>query len=517
MSVSTSTAVYNWLQEMKIPVSKTYIKEQLLSHPDYPSLLSITDTLNELRIENVAVQIQKDQLYEVNTPFLAHLNGNGGEFVIIKNGDNIQQQFPGFYDRWRGVIIAAEKPLNWIHKENANRVKEDVITARVLFFTLSLLASFIFFSNIVSFNWVKVGLMLIATAGIFVSWMIVSKDLGIENKMADQVCGKDTDCNSVIHSSKAKLLFEIGWSDAGIIYFSFLLVTLLVASFNNSLTSIYPLLVLFAVVSIPVTIVSIYYQWKVIKKWCRLCLIAVALLWSQCIVLLPETINFLKYGFGKMTGTDTAQVSFIVFITIAAWLWLKPMIKQNKKLEAENFASKRFKRNADIFNALLKKQKKINVNPEGLGITIGNLAAENTIIKVCNPYCGSCDKAHTIIDKLLEENNKLKVQIIFNASDDEKDIKAKPVKHLMALNEKNGRQLVQKALDDWYLADKKDYDAFAGKYVLNGELEKQGVKLKSMKAWCDEVKIEFTPTFFVNGYQLPNQYNLEDLNYFLEK
>jgi protein-disulfide isomerase len=500
---------------MKIPVSKTYIKKQLLSHPDYPSLLSITDILTELRIENTAVQIEKDQLHEVNTPFLAHLNGNGGEFVIIKNRNNLDQQFPGFYDRWGGVIIAVEKPLNWSHKENSDWIKKDSKTTRTLLLTLSTLALFIFFSGIITFDWTKTGLMLIAAAGIFVSWMIVSKDLGIENKIAEQVCGKDADCNSVIHLSEKKLPFGIGWSDGGIIYFPFLLMGLLVTSSIGAGASIYQLLVLFATASMLLTIVSIYYQWKVIKKWCGLCLVTVALLWLQFIVLLPESINFLKYGFGKTTLIDIVQVSFILFITTTAWLWLKPMIKKNKKLESENFAAKRFKVNPDIFNALLEKQKKLHLNPDGLGIIIGNPAAENTIIKVCNPYCGPCAKAHPVIDKLLEENANLKVQILFTATDNENDIKAKPVRHLMALYEKNDKQLMQKALDDWYMADKKDYDAFASTHVLNGELENQAEKLKAMKAWCDEVKIEFTPTFFVNDYQLPKQYNIEELKYFL--
>lgn len=516
MSASISTTVYNWLREMKIPVSKTYIKQQLLSHPDYPSLLSITDTLTELKIENAAVQIQKDQLHEVDTPFLAHLNGNGGEFVILKNRDNIDQQFPGFYSRWGGVIIAAEKPLNWINKENSDWLKKDSKTVKALFFALSLLAFFIFFSNIVLFDLVKTSLFLIAVLGIFVSWMIVSKDLGFENKIADQVCGKDADCNSVIHSSKNKLSFDIGWSDGGIIYFPFLLMSLFITSFNIRVGGIYPLFVLLAAASIPLSIVSIYYQWKMIKKWCRLCLVTVALLWLQFIVLLPESINLLKYGFSKTAFIEIVQVSFILFLTTAAWLWLRPIIKKNKNLQGENFAAKRFSRNVDVFNALLEKQKKLNIKPEGLGITLGNPDAENTIIKVCNPYCGPCAKAHPIIDKLLDENDNLKVQILFTATDDEKDSTAKPVKHLMALYERNGR-VIQKALDDWYLADRKDYDAFAEKYILNDELEKQAKKLRSMKTWCDEVKIEFTPTFFINGYQLPKQYNIEELKYFLRK
>ena len=123
MSVTINTTVHTWLQELKIPASKTYIKQQLFSHPDYPSLLSITDTLNELGIENTAVHIEKGQLHEVPTPFLAHLNDRGGEFAVIRKNEQPDQQVaqcsslfqiiqrcdskPG----WR-LAITLESPLN---------------------------------------------------------------------------------------------------------------------------------------------------------------------------------------------------------------------------------------------------------------------------------------------------------------------------------------------------------------------------------------------------------------------
>lgn len=502
---------------MKIPVSRTYIKQQLLSHPDYPSLLSITDTLDELDIQNTALQIEKEQLPELPVPFIAHLNGNGGEFAMIKNRDNLDKQLPGFFNRWEGIVLVAEQPKNWCHKQNDEWLKKDNNNHNAVVAVLSLLIFFIILSAAFSFSWIQAGLLLVAIAGLFISWMIVSKDLGIENKIADEVCGKDADCNSVIHSNVSKLPFGIGWSDAGIIYFSFLLLSLIISSCNYSITRIYSFLSVLSVAALPFTLISVYYQWRIIKKWCKLCLITIAFLWMQLIVLLPQTINLLNNGFGKSNIHDAGLLIFLLSINVAAWLWLKPVIETNKKLETESFAADRFRRNADIFKALLEKQRKLTLNSGGLGITLGNPAATNTIIKVCNPYCRPCSKAHPVIDTLLEENKNLKVQVIFTANDDERDIRAKPVKHLMALYEKNDAKLIRRAMDDWYMADRRDYDVFAGKYSLNGELERQGEKLKAMKRWCNEVKIEGTPTFFINGYELPKQYNVEELKYFLNK
>jgi len=517
MSASVSATVYSWLKEMNIPVSKTFIREQLLSHPNYPSLLSITDTLNELQIENTALHIEKEQLPELPAPFLAHINGKGGTFVMVKDGSNPDQQYPGYFERWSGVVMAAEKPGVWNHKENREWLAKESSKRKAILITLAALAVFILSVAVFSFDGTMIALLLTAAAGVFVSWLIVSKDLGIENKIADQVCGANADCNTVIHSSAGKLPLGVSWSDAGIIYFPFLLLTLLVASFTNTLSIFYPLLVLIAAAAIPVTLVSVYYQWIVIKKWCLLCLVTAALLWLQFVVLLHHSVNLLKYGFDKSAVTNAWPVVFLLFITAATWFWLKPLLKTNKKLETEIFSLRRFKNNPEVFNALLEKQRKLTVNPNGLGIILGNPQAKNTIIKVCNPYCGPCAKAHPVIEELLQENKNLKVQILFTANDDANDKKAKPVKHLMALCEKSDDTLIAKALDDWYLADKKDYEVFANKNRLNGELENQGVKLKAMRQWCDEVKIEYTPTFFINGWQLPKQYKIEDVKYFLQK
>ena len=79
----------------------------------------------------------------------------------------------------------------------------------------------------------------------------------------------------------------------------------------------------------------------------------------------------------------------------------------------------------------------------------------------------------------------------------------------------NDKQVIKHALDDWYLSDKKEYDVFAVKYAMNGELTKQGHKIEAMDNSCKAMNIHATPTIFINGYQLPDAYNIEDLQYFL--
>lgn len=85
----------------------------------------------------------------------------------------------------------------------------------------------------------------------------------------------------------------------------------------------------------------------------------------------------------------------------------------------------------------------------------------------------------------------------------------------MAIAQTKDNNLIKHSLDDWYMSEEKDYEKFAGKYPMNGELTKQGDKLKHMDEWCKKMKIEFTPTIFINEKQLPSAYSIGDLQYFL--
>ena len=192
----------------------------------------------------------------------------------------------------------------------------------------------------------------------------------------------------------------------------------------------------------------------------------------------------------------------------------KPYFDQLVKSKITTREYNRIKYNTEIYQTLLEKQPAINHSIEGLGIDIGNPESKNTIVKVCNPYCGPCAKAHSLIENLVDQN-LAKAKIIFTTTTAETDHGKKPVEHLLALASYNDEAKTKSALDDWYLSAKKDYETFASKNPMNGELAKQSEKIEKMDAWCRQMQISFTPTIYINGHQLPEVYSLEDLKYFL--
>jgi len=85
----------------------------------------------------------------------------------------------------------------------------------------------------------------------------------------------------------------------------------------------------------------------------------------------------------------------------------------------------------------------------------------------------------------------------------------------LAVSGENNEVKTKRALDDWYLPETKDYEKFAASYIMNGDLLNQNEKIDAMHKWCKAMEIRATPTIFINGYQLPDAYNIDDLQYFL--
>lgn len=264
---------------------------------------------------------------------------------------------------------------------------------------------------------------------------------------------------------------------------------------------------------LPYPVFSIYYQWRVAKQWCVLCLAVQALLLLGGINVIA---NHFLFPIPQFSFLFIANCLLLFMLPVVIWYTVKPHILRLQGAKNTKREYLRIKFNTEIFETLLKKQKAISIPTDGLGIDLGNPAATNTLIKVCNPYCGPCAKAHPKIEELLEQNENLKVKIIFTTPNDPGNYMYRPVNHLLAVQEKFKKEkTIKQALDDWYLDDNKEYNFFAAKYPMNGELKQQGTKIDAMFNWCKQMGVTATPTLFLNGYQLPDAYSIEDLKYFL--
>lgn len=80
--------VIEFVNSLKIKVTKNTILDLLQSHPDYPSLLSISDTLKKINIETLALKIDNDQFLNLPLPFIAIQNDTNNSFIIVETIDS---------------------------------------------------------------------------------------------------------------------------------------------------------------------------------------------------------------------------------------------------------------------------------------------------------------------------------------------------------------------------------------------------------------------------------------------
>lgn len=523
MAATLENIVGRWLRRMTISVSPHFLREKLQSHPDYPSLLSVTDTLDELGIDNAALQIDKEMLQEAPLPFLAHHTAKG-EFVII---DNINKQVkPGsdFEKNWNGAALLGEKPENWRHAENEKRLTDEKKSLQTLIFSVLFVVALAALTLVNGFSWQLTALLVVSLCGLAVAILIVQEELGIHNELTEKLChaGKNTDCRAVMHSKGSwfpKWLNPVasrlpagtvGWADAGIIYFTAYNLLLIAFLYSDDVSGITILAVLSAA-AMPFTFFSLYLQWQVVKKWCPLCLITVAVLWGQAALLYPVTLSLAKgAGWSLFSFTIIAFTVFIFSVIGTGWfLLLKPSLESNKKLTTLNFSLRRFKNNPALFEILLLQQRQVDTTPFKHDLQLCNAAAPVQILVACNPYCGPCATAHEALHELAKKNDiGLTVRLTIK-HDKKDDIKTQAADYILCLLYQKSEAYKKQALHDWYAM--MNMEQFALKYpvTLNGiDITEQ---LKRHEQWTEEAVIKFTPTIFINGYELPKQYNATDL------
>lgn len=537
------------LTMLKLQVTRTSLEKDLTNHPDYPSLLSIADVLALYGVENISIISTMEKLSEAPFPCIVPIKSatNGDNFFTIISAvkDNLVHYYDPKKSRWGNtnyetfrekwpsgivLLVDAEGAFNETDYVIKRRKEKQLNAGRystwltLPVFALTYCLYYLFRDGHTALF--SSGFFLSSLLGCAVCSLLLWYEFDSYNPILQQICstGKKVNCSAILNSSASKI-GNISWSSIGFIYFSGALFTQLMTGIENA----YSLFTLasFNTFAVPYVVFSIYYQWRIAKQWCLMCLTV------QALLILQFSLSLFAHwhtaiSIGKVLNVQLIfPVIFSYLVPIVSLSLLLAQLRSAKEGKSHKVDLQRLKHNRHVFEVLLQKQPVITESVKDLGIILGNPDALYTVIKVCNPYCKPCSKSHRQIENLLRINPDVKIQIIYTANSDERDMTGTPVKHFLALAETNQEDLVRAALNDWYSADEKDYAAFADKYPINDDLKKQNTKVNAMRKWCDATHVAFTPTFFISVpfesggskskeiYQLPDLYTISDLSYFL--
>jgi len=523
----------HYLQLLSAKVTSTSIQRRLEEDPNYPSLLSLSETFDKYNIPNSAFEVAPEDLPDAETPFLAFVTvpGMGKEFVLVVRMDHDSISYrhkrkriktipkEEFLKRYQNVIWIAE-PDEYSGDQNYFKDLQQEKGAgkrKVLWYTsLVALLIYTFILNMPPTHlYAFLPIAMLKVLGTTTAILLLAYETGDRNEYIKPLCkaGGHANCDAVLNSKAAKIL-GVSWAELGFFYFSTTTLLLLLPHFTFEEKTL--ILAVGNIIAFPYILFSIFYQWKIVKQWCMLCLTV------QSILLLELVWNIFNFWLSKYKTSISVsdalepmllQLSYCLFISIIGWYGLKSLLVKARDAKMYLINYRRLQYSPEIFQAILLQQPIIHEGWENLGIRIGNEKATNVIVKVCNPYCGPCSKAHPALHDIVRNNKEVQVRIIFINTNSDRG--ALVSKHFMAIADKGDQEMIQLALDDWYQAPIKDYELFSSKYPMNGELKKQDSKLNSMNKWCTDAEINYTPCLFVNGRRLPQQYDVQELKYFL--
>ena len=418
MKDTLSFLVQSLLQKNKIKIDSEELDFQIQSHPSYPSLHAITGVLSHFDIENTAIRVpvDKETLEQLPTNFIAQVKTeNNTDFaLVIKKDKNYKIIYSNkksktiseavFLEEFTGILIAVEKDeTKQTNKTNTTNLQKPLFSIALVLFSV------LFFKS--SPNFTEIFYFLTTLIGVTISYLIIQHDLGLDSKIIDSICSqesKTTNCNAVLNSKGATLYKNIKLSDVSLVYFLALsMATLLLSITNTALNTLY----LISLTALPVVMYSIYYQIKVSKNWCILCLGIASVL-----VLQASIFFFIKFNFSVLSIIPSLLIGFS-FITIAAiWLFISSKLKQEQDFKKLKIESIKFKRNFDLFNTLLQQSKKVDTTLANTSeIVLGNKNAPLNITVITNPFCGHCKSVHNLVETLLNKHhNEVSVTVRFN-------------------------------------------------------------------------------------------------------
>jgi uncharacterized membrane protein/thiol-disulfide isomerase/thioredoxin len=523
------------LKSLNVKHSNLHLSSLLTEHLSSLSLLAVQDTLSEYKIESGAIRKGEHSYHDFELPFICaiqQIDWPVAAFTIVinLNQDRIDYLDPvtnkittttieNFQTIDKGIIMLIDGSQATDEKDlNQNLVLErnkTLLANLPLVFAIASLLScgaYIISHFDRNHSLMNLGYLLSTGIGVFISLLLLWHEFDKDNKLIKQVCGKGgkkVNCNAVLSSSHSSM-FGVSWSTWGGAFFCmlFLVQLLFVNDFSFLVVTASASLLV-----VPYVFYSLYVQWRIVKQWCPLCLGVQAILLINALIAI--SVFFQADGFYL---SNSLQIyPFVITISIGAFMLflisaLVPVLKSARDSKALEKNLRMFKSDKNVFKYFLGKSEPLVYPVDSLGIILGNPEANNEIVKVCNPYCGPCSDMHLKLEKVIKSNNDIKLRIIFTASIEKNDMARKPVTHFLALQQKFGDKVVHTAIDDWYSSPYKDYENFASRFVIDSKfLDDQNDKIIAMSSWVESMKIRVTPTLFVNGYELPSEFKVEDL------
>lgn len=506
--------LFQYLDKENINIDKEEFLFQNQSHPDYPSLLSIADTLSFFNIDNVVIRVEVSDIDLLPNRFVAFLNEEmsssqlyfierkGNIFLCSKDKKTLEISKSELESRWKGIVLLVEKSKN----EEVLKPNKNPVSLILQIFALVLLALVLCqFDTDFSTKFFVV----FPIIGILFSVAALKDLFGTKSALLNGFCNMtaSTSCASVVDSTKWKIFEVVNFSDLSIVFFVSQFLGLLVFLFSGDATDYFTIQKMLLLVSTPVLFLSVYYQKFVEKKWCPICIVIISIILLE----LGYLAVFQNLVFAILT--KSVVVFGLIFLSITLiWSALKKILTKQKDLKEYQLKAIRFERNYDTFKNSLFAKNRVQLPQSHL--LLGNKESKTIITVISSPFCSHCKGAHELMETILKKHhNNLQIQVILKTNIEKGSEENKNLfRSLIKIYQQNGEFDFIKALNNWF--ENKNKMEWFNLFSINTTTEFDEI-LNAQYKWCEENDYNFTPTIFVNGYEYPQAYSRETLEFFI--
>lgn len=497
-----------------IPYTKIGLESFLNSNPFSHTIYGVSKILTAYGVSNQAIRVNEPEnflkdlshsciiIYRGAYILVTHSDYEN-VFGIDLNGLSFKIKIQDLLSEWNSktIIITsaanAKEPNYTINKrfQMLNSIKSVVVLVCSI-----IIIVYGFLLNTTSYTSLRLEILLVSFLGIGVSYLLLLKQLNIENVFANKLCSlvKEGKCEDVTGSKGGKVFGLVSLSEIGMAYF---LVNVFILSY---LPSLLDTLGLINIVILPFSFWSLWYQKFRVKKWCILCICVLMLMWVQAFIFVMNGLLYhVLFIWNSIVLVCVLYMAVTIFLNkYMVYLQYKRMyyrVQTNyNKLKYDNRVKKIL---------LYPNRHCINDN-NCSSIVFGNPNSPNIITVFSNPLCNPCAKLHNLIHNYPSVN--VCIRYAFTHYDSESSIINK---FFIALYQQYGASITWHALSEWYEHGREKGVSFFSKFELNIESDRVSHEFNKHEAWANNEFLVGTPTTFVNGLMVEWPYEVTDYLY----
>ncbi len=501
----------------KVPVSFRTIERVILTHPGYPSMQCISDTLDSWKVKHVVMKLSLEKLRALDVPVIAHLKR--GKFVWVTqvtetevffwnaSGTKKVEHHDHFEKNWSGVALAIENVDGAgepDYKEKRKKeIKENVFKYAFAGACAALL------TILLCFSWVndsclpllpKFLLLLVNAAGCYIGYTLIRQEKRQPSRLVQKFCkaGKNIDCHQVTASPYSKLFGIVSWAELGMAYFTTVILWMIIAPAGSDWLG--PLW-WFLLVPLPFTVWSLFTQAFLIRKWCLFCCAIVLLLWINAGIL----YFFLSFG-NVFPVAGLALVVLLFLVCTAAVMYVNKTVSRDPYSGQREIVRIKFN-----FHTLQGQLSESCFETKTAGFVWKNSQASSEISLYVSIACSFCGAAVKELRRLTDIYPDLCYRLLFSYSTDMNEEPKAIIRHFIRLYNTMGKDEFFDMLDAWYAMPQKSLPALQEQFpAMAGHHEDDELEaLSRFRQQADS--IHYTPAIFINGQLLSEEYAYPDL------